>query len=172
MMTDEGVGRKYLLDSEFLETIRDDLVKLGVEFGHDMVPRLNESHILLRRDFLDIASHLYADSTTSNNHNVLSPLYALLISLEILYRIGLVLALHRSRGRELCTRSDSEEIVRDIGLASPRLVEGNMCGVNGVDFSSDDRVERRVRDGWFIEYGGEGNERFVFVCRNDGKSRL
>lgn len=147
-------------------------MKLGVKFGHDAVPRLNKSHILLRRDLLDITSHLNANRTASNNHNILSLLYALLISLEILYRIGLILALHRSGSREPCTGSDSEEIIRDIGLALPGSVEGNMCGVNGVDFGSDDSVDRRVRDGGIIEYGGEGNESFVFVCRNDGKSRL
>lgn len=147
-------------------------MKLGMEFGHDVVPGLNESHILLRRDFLDITSHLNANRTTSNNHDVLSRLYTLLISLEILHRIGLVLALHRSGSRQLCTGSDSEEIIRDICLSLPSSVEGNMCWVKGLDFGSDNGVEGRVRDGRIPKYGGEGNESFVFVGRNDSKARL
>lgn len=172
MMIDEGVGRKYLFDFEFFEMIRDDFVKFGVEFGYDMVFRLNESYIFFRRDFFDIVSYLYVDSIIFNNYNVFSFFYVFLISFEIFYRIGFVFVLYRFRGREFCICSDSEEIVRDIGFVLLCLVEGNMCGVNGVDFSLDDCVERRVRDGWFIEYGGEGNECFVFVCRNDGKLRL
>lgn len=47
-----------------------------------------------------------------------------------------------------------------------------MCGVNGVDFGSDNGVEGRVRDGRLLKYGGEWNESFVFVGRNDSKARL
>lgn len=47
-----------------------------------------------------------------------------------------------------------------------------MCGVNGIDLGSDNGVKGRVRNGRLLEYGGEGDESFVFVGRNDSKARL
>lgn len=47
-----------------------------------------------------------------------------------------------------------------------------MCGVNGVDFGSDNGVKGRIRNGRLPKYRGEGNESFVFVGRNDSKARL
>lgn len=137
---------------------------------HKPIPRMNQRHLLLRINLSQIRRHLNPNSATTNNHNRLCILDALLIRLEVINRRLLFIMLHVTRRLESCSRRDDSVLKGDFCGALPWSVDSELVLLKGYCAGADYSVVGGVGEGG--EEAGVGDEGFVFVVWHYGEPGL